>query len=92
MAKRKERLFDRIVMPRPNLKDSFLDVAFQMIRKNGAIHYYGFYKEDKADEMKKLIINEAGRAKRKVKIARIKKAGDIGVRKFRYRADVKVLN
>ena len=91
IPKIKER-FDRIVMPRPNLKDSFLDVAFQMIRKNGAIHYYGFYKEDKADEMKKLIINEAGRAKRKVKIARIKKAGDIGVRKFRYRADVKVLN
>jgi len=34
--------FDRIVMARPQLKDSFLDVAFPYIKKGGIIHYYGF--------------------------------------------------
>ena len=39
---RKNEQFDRIIMARPNLEDSFLDVAFPMIRKKGIIHYYGF--------------------------------------------------
>lgn len=85
----KER-WDRIVMARPNLKDSFLDVAFSKIKKGGIIHYYGFYPEEEKEKMKELILNEAKKAKRKVKILNVKKAGDIGVRKFRYRADIKV--
>jgi|SRR3989338_2916470 len=84
--------FDRIVMARPNLEDSFLDVAFPKIRKSGIIHYYGFYKEEDAAVLKGLIENEAKKARKKIKILKIKKAGDIGVREFRYRADVKVLN
>ncbi len=83
--------FDRIVMARPNLKDSFLDVAFKVIKKNGIIHYYGFYPMESAkEELKELIFAEAKKAKKKVKILKIKKAGDIGVRKFRYRVDIKV--
>jgi tRNA (guanine37-N1)-methyltransferase len=84
--------FDRIVMARPNLKDSFLDVAFSKIRKNGIIHYYGFYKEDKLDSLRELIHYEALKARRKIKILGIKKAGDIGIRKYRYRVDIKILN
>lgn len=84
--------FDRIVMTRPNLKDSFLDVAFPKIRKNGFIHYYGFYEESKVEELKKLIVDEAKKAKKKIKILKIKKAGDIGMRRYRYRVDFKVLN
>jgi len=84
--------FDRIVMARPNLKDSFLDVAFSKIKKNGTIHYYGFYKEDKMDELKELIYYEALKAGKKVKVLGISKAGDIGIRKYRYRVDIKVLN
>ncbi|PIN90311.1 hypothetical protein COU60_01825 [Candidatus Pacearchaeota archaeon CG10_big_fil_rev_8_21_14_0_10_34_76] len=80
--------FDRIVMARPNLKDSFLDVAFPLIKKSGIIHYYGFYKEDEVDEMKELIIDESKKAGKKIKILRIVKAGDIGPYKFRYRADI----
>ncbi len=83
--------FDRIVMARPNLKDSFLDVTFPRIKK-GIIHYYGFYEEDKVNEVKELVEKEAKKAKRKIKILKIKKAGDIGVRKYRYRVDIKVLN
>lgn len=79
--------FDRIVMARPNLKDSFLDVAFKAVKKGGIIQYYGFYGEDEVDVMKEMIKNEA---KKKIKIFGVKKAGDIGVRKFRWRVDLKV--
>ncbi len=84
--------FDRIIMARPNLKDSFLDVSFPRVKKGGAIHYYGFYDEADLGEMKELLMNEAKKSKRKIKILRIKKAGDIGAYKFRYRADIKLLN
>ena len=84
--------FDRIVMARPNLKDSFLDVAFPFVKRGGIIHYYGFYSETDVQKMIEMIQKEASRAKKKIKIFGIKKAGDIGVRKFRYRVDLKVLN
>jgi tRNA (guanine37-N1)-methyltransferase len=81
---------DRIIMARPNLRDSFLDVALPLIKKNGVIHYYGFCKEEEIGKMKELIIDEAKKARRKIKILGIKKAGDIGVKKWRYRADIKI--
>ena len=84
--------FDRIVMPRPNLEDSFLNYAFPRIMIGGIIHYYGFYFEGEEEKLKELINNEAKRNGKKIKILKIKKAGDIGKRKFRYRVDFKVLN
>lgn len=84
--------FDRIVMARPNLEDSFLDVAFRVCKKGTIIHYYGFYIEDEVDKLRDLILIEAKKARKKVKLLRIVKAGDIGARKFRYRVDVKVLS
>lgn len=91
LPKMKEK-FDRIVMARPNLKDSFLDVSFPCIKKGGVIYYYGFYNEADLGEMKELLMSEAKKAGRKIKIMKIKKAGDIGAYKFRYRADLKLLN
>ncbi|MCU0642515.1 MAG: class I SAM-dependent methyltransferase family protein [archaeon] len=91
LPKMRER-FDRIVMARPNLEDNFLDVAFPRVKKNGIIHYYGFYLEDDVGRMREMILNEAEKAKKKIKILKIERAGDIGTYKFRYRADLKVLN
>ncbi len=91
LPKMKEKFY-RIVMARPNLKESFLNVAFPRIKREGIIHYYGFYEEGKVDELEKLIREEAKKAKKIIKILKIKKVGDIGIRKFRYRADIKVLN
>ncbi|MBI5803685.1 methyltransferase domain-containing protein [Candidatus Pacearchaeota archaeon] len=82
--------FDRIIMARPNLEDSFLDVAFKVIKKKGVIHYYGFYKEEEKEKLRELILREAQRAKKKIKFLKIKKAGEVGVKKYRYRADFKV--
>ena len=84
--------FDRIVMARPNLKDSFLNIAFKSIKKNGTIHYHGFYNEDNLEELKDLIKEEAKKAKKKIKITKIKKAGDIAPYKYRYRVDFDVLS
>lgn len=114
--------FDRIVMSRPNLSDSFLDVAFPLVKKGGVIHYYGFsgkLQENVRDgkinskkpdvklsrnssydnnrlvkkdiqELRELIVSEAKKARKKIKILRVKKAGDIGPYRFRYRVDLKV--
>jgi len=84
--------FDRIVMARPNLKDSFLDVAFPVVKRGGIIHYYGFYNESDVEDLWKLITNEAKKAGKKIKIVRIVKAGDIGPYKWRYRVDLKLRN
>ena len=90
--KKQKQGFDRIVMARPNLKDDFLDVSFPLVKKGGIIHYYGFYEEEKLNELKELIIDEAKKAKKKIKILKIKTAGDIGVKKYRYRVDLKILS
>jgi len=90
-GKKIDEKFNRVVMARPNLKDSFLDVAFPVVKKGGIIHYYGFYSEVDLDKMKEVILDEAFKGGRKIKILRIKKAGEIGVRKYRYRFDIGVL-
>lgn len=84
--------FDRIIMSRPNLKDDFLDVTFTVTKKGSFIHYYGFYEEEKLNELKELIERRAKEAKKKIKILKIKKAGDVGVRVYRYRVDFKILS
>lgn len=84
--------FDRIVMARPNLSDSFLDVAFKKIKKGGMVHYYGFYPEEDLGLMNEMIMGEAKKAKKKIKIVSVKEAGNIGKRKYRYRADLKIIN
>lgn len=89
VPKMKER-FDRVVMTRPNLKDSFLDVGFSAVKKGGTIHYYGFYPEEERQDMIDMIKAEAKKAKRTIRITKIKKAGEIGTKKFRYRVDLKV--
>lgn len=91
LPKLKEK-FERIVMARPNLKDSFLDVAFPIVKKNGVIHYYGFYPEASRGQMIEMIKSEAKKAKKKIKILKVKKAGEIGTKKYRFRADLKILN
>ncbi len=82
--------FDRVVMARPNLRDSFLDLGFGAVRKGGVIHYYGFHPLDEREEMISMVQGEALRAGRRIKILRVKKAGEIGTKKYRFRVDLKV--
>ncbi|MBT3398202.1 hypothetical protein HOA55_02440 [archaeon] len=88
--------FDVIVMPRPNLKDTFLRTALKLSKmpKNSAtkgtpsgattIFYHGFGTKDEVlKEIKKDTKNKIGKIK-------IRKAGDIGVGKWRWLAEFKV--
>tara|TARA_Y100000310_G_scaffold56210_1_gene51518 strand:+ start:224 stop:994 length:771 start_codon:yes stop_codon:yes gene_type:complete len=80
--------FDRIVMARPNLKNTFLKEAFSVISKNGVIHYYGFSKDKTfvVDTIKE----RAEDCNKKIRILKVKRAGDIAPYKFRWRVDMVV--
>jgi tRNA (guanine37-N1)-methyltransferase len=89
--KSQNKKFDVIVMPRPNLKESFLKQAFMLSKKGTKVFYYDFCKE----EEKKLIIDkikkEAEEFKKKIKILKVKSAGETAPYKIRIRVDFIVL-
>ena len=83
--------FDVIVMPRPQLKDSFLKEAFMLSKKNTRIYYYDFCKEDEINSVVEKIKLEAKKYKKKIKILKTKIAGEIAPYKIRVRIDFKIL-
>lgn len=86
--------FDVIVMPRPQLKDSFLKEAFSLSKtgKRGTrIYYYDFCKEDEKNLILEKIKKDAEKAKKKIKILGIKIAGEIGAYRARVRVDFMVM-
>jgi tRNA (guanine37-N1)-methyltransferase len=82
--------FDRVVMPRPQLKDSFLESALKVIKKKGIVNYYGF--ADTPEEVVEIIEEDCKKAGKKIKILLVKKAGDIAPFRYRWRVDFRVLN
>jgi len=82
--------FTRIVMARPNLKETFLPTALKASKKGTIIHFYGFCKESDLESMKSQLLEEAKKARKPVKLLAVRRAGDIGVRAFRYRIDLKL--
>jgi len=88
LPKLKEK-FDVIVMPRPQLKESFLNSAFKVSKKKTRIFYYDFGR-DIGEILEKIYI-ESKKAKKKIRIERIKKAGEIAPYKFRWRVEFVVL-
>jgi len=84
-----EEEFDRIVMPAPHNASEFLDVAFKKIKKNGIIHYYDFAED--ASELKKIIRESAEKNKKKIRILRVVKCGQVSPNEFRMCIDFKVL-
>jgi len=84
--------FDVIVMPRPQLKDSFLKQAFALSKKNTRVYYYDFCKDDETSSIIEKIKKEAKESRKKIKILKTKTAGEIAPYKIRLRVDFKVLN
>jgi tRNA (guanine37-N1)-methyltransferase len=82
-----KKKFDYIVMPRPNLKESFLEQAFMLSKKGTKIYYYDFCKEDETDLIVEKIKKEAGKFKKKIKILKVKPAGETAPYKIRVRVD-----
>ena len=91
IAKNFKEKFDVIVMPRPRLKDSFLEQAFMLSKKNTRIYYYDFCKVDETDLIVEKIKKQAKKFKKRIKILKVKKAGKIAPYKIRVRIDLKVL-
>ncbi|MEK6945253.1 MAG: hypothetical protein AABW63_00485 [Nanoarchaeota archaeon] len=91
VVKKIKEKFDVIVMPRPQLKDSFLKEAFSLSKKGTRIYYYDFCLEDEKNLILEKIKNEAKKAKKKIKILKIKNAGEIAPYKNRIRVDLVVL-
>jgi tRNA (guanine37-N1)-methyltransferase len=91
VALKLKKKFDVIVMPRPQLKDSFLEQAFALSKKGTRIYYYDFCKIEDFDLIVEKVKEEAKKAKKKIKILNKKLAGDIAPYKYRVRVDFRVL-
>ena len=89
--KKEKRKFDIIVMPRPNLKETFLKETFPLAKKGTRIFYYGFCKENEIKLVVEQIKEEAKKAKKKIKIVKRKVAGYVAPFKIRLRVDFVVL-
>ena len=83
--------FDVIVMPRPQLKESFLKEAFLLSKKGTKIFYYDFCKTEDKQKIVDMIHIEAEKYGKDVKILKTKEAGEIAPRKVRLRVDFEVL-
>lgn len=81
--------FDVIVMPRPNLKETFLKTAFLHSKKGTKIFYYAFGKDEKT--ILEQIAKEAKKLRRKIKILSIRRAGEIAPYKFRWLVEMKII-
>lgn len=89
--KKENKKFDFIVMPRPNLRESFLEQAFMLSKKRTKVYYYDFCKVDETDLIVDKIKKQASKYKRKVKILNVKSAGETAPYKIRVRVDFEVL-
>jgi len=87
-----KKKYTAIIMTRPNLKTTFLEQALKVSKKNTRIFYHGFCKNNELKDLKQKLTNEAKQLKRKIKITKTIKAGEIAPFKFRYRIEMKVIN
>ena len=78
--------FDRILMPLPKGAEEFLETAFSAAKKGTIIHFYDFEHEEDIPEkaVEKVKV-------KKVRILRVVKCGQLGVRQDRVCVDCKVL-
>ncbi|MFH1308221.1 MAG: methyltransferase domain-containing protein [archaeon] len=83
--------FDRIVMPRPQLKESFLRYIWPMTKKGTLVYFYDFSKQDKLGKLLERIYKESTHSRIKIKILKIKKASEIAPYKYMYRVEFRVL-
>lgn len=83
--------FDRIVMPRPQLKETFLKEAFILAARRCTVHFHDFVAEEDFKTAEEKIKSEAAKFQKKIKILRWKKIGEIAPYKYRIRVDFRIL-
>jgi len=92
VADKIKKKYDVIVMPRPQLKETFLKQAFKLSKKATRIYYYDFCVITEKKQIIEKIKEQAKKARKKIKILKIKSAGEIAPYKIRLRVDFQVLN
>ena len=90
--KKEKKTFDVIVMPRPQLKETFLQEAFNLSKKGTRIYYYCFCPVKEVNEKVEMIEKIAKKLKRKIKITNVKNAGEVAPYKVRVRIDFELRN
>ena len=84
--------FDRIVMARAQLKDTFLEQAFLAAKKGTIIHFYDFIAEKDFPRVSiQKIQTAAKKSRKKVKIMAYKKVREIAPYKYHARVDFKII-
>jgi len=83
--------YDVILLPRPNLKETFLKQALLVSKKGTRIFYHLFCHEKNLNEGLNKLINEVKKIRKKILIKEVKKIGDIAPYKYRYRVEMRVL-
>ncbi len=89
--KNKGKKYDVIVMPRPQLRDSFLSSAFSLSKRGTRIYYYDFCGVEETKDIIDKVKTEARKARKKIRILNSKIAGEIAPYRVRYRVDFKIL-
>jgi tRNA G37 N-methylase Trm5 len=77
-------------MPLPLTGENFLDIALTAAKKKAVLHFYDFQKQDEFNLAEQKIEKACIAAKRKFKILRIIKAGQIKPREYRICIDFQV--
>ena len=85
--------FDYVIMPRPQLKETFLKQAFQVSKTGTIIYCYDFQTKEEIKQNLALskILEESKKAKKKIKILGQKLCGELAPYKFRIRVDFRIL-
>ncbi len=83
--------FEIIVMPRPQLKDTFIKETLPYAKKGTKIFYYDFCKQDEINSIVEKVKNDCKLANKKIKILRSKSAGEIAPYKIRCRIDFEII-
>jgi len=91
VSKKIRNKFDMIVMPRPRLKENFLKESFMLSKKGTRIFYYDFCNVKETGEIVEKIKAEAKKARKRIRILKVKSAGEIAPYKIRVRIDFKIL-
>ncbi len=91
VAPRFKKKFDRILMPLPRSGEDFLDVALKVVKKNGIIHFYDFEFEKEQELAKQKVKKACSLSKKKYRILRIVKVGQVGPRNYKMCVDFRVL-
>jgi len=82
--------FNRIIMPLPKDAESYLKQAFSVAKKGCIIHLYTFGKVEDYSKLRKNLLSECRKLKKKCKVLRIVKAGEYSPRVYRLCIDFKV--